>query len=111
MYLLELPEEILDNIITYSDDYHLYQLIPINRMLNIIINNEIGNRAIKYGGSLGLKYNIIYETTKLRRNNILEKIGTNNNGNMKYWTQTNFIIFGLELIINNSSRVSIWLNI
>ena len=110
MYLFELPEEIVDTIIKYSDDYHLYKLIPINRALNIIINNEIGYRAKKYGGSLGLKYNIIYENTKWHRNNILEKIGKNNNSSMKYWTQTCFIIFGLELLHNNSS-VSIWLNL
>lgn len=110
MYLLELPEEILDNIITYSDDYHLYQLILINRIMNIIINKSIEYRAIKYGGILGLKYNIIYEKTKLRRNTILERIVGNNDSSMKYWTQTRFIIFGLELLNNNSS-VSIWLNI
>lgn len=98
MYLLELPEEIIDNIIRYSDDYHLYLLIPINKMMNIIINNIIQCRAIKYGGNLGLKYNIIYEKTKLRRNIILEKIGKDKDGSMKYWTQNRFIIFGLELL-------------
>ena len=111
MSLLELPEEMVDSIINHISDSNLYQLRPINKKINIILNKEIRYRAEKYGGSLGLKYNIIYDKTTLRRNNILETIGNGNNGGMKYWTQTHFIIFGLELLHNNNSSVSIWLNL
>lgn len=106
MSLLILPEDIIENIMDNISDINLYRFITINRLLN----KECNKRSNTYGGILGLKYNILYDMTKLNRNNILENIGDKNHDFMEYWTKTNFRVFGLKLI-KNSMGVSIWLNI